>query len=130
MMLDGSRQAGARLPRGCVFALMEVLDPEQKTRSAIIPDVHWISRRCCSLLPLMDGSIPEPAGPQEIIELPGYTGEEKLHIGAQVLIPKQATERLKVGDNWSSRMKAPGNHPQLYARTVCAPGTRNRTITR
>jgi len=35
----------------------------------------------------------------EIIELPGYTGEEKIHIAHKYLIPKQATEHgLKVGE--------------------------------
>ncbi len=44
--------------------------------------------------------IPEPLRDRmEIIELAGYTGEEKLHIAHKYLIPKQATEHgLKVGE--------------------------------
>jgi ATP-dependent Lon protease len=44
--------------------------------------------------------IPEPLRDRmEIIELPGYTGEEKIHIANKYLIPKQASEHgLKVGE--------------------------------
>src|SRR5260370_9588114 len=44
--------------------------------------------------------IPEPLRDRmEIIELPGYTGEEKLHTAHKYLIPKQAAEHgLKVGE--------------------------------
>ena len=35
----------------------------------------------------------------EMIELPGYTGEEKIHIANKYLIPKQATEHgMKNGE--------------------------------
>jgi ATP-dependent Lon protease len=45
--------------------------------------------------------IPEPLRDRmEIIELPGYTGEEKIHIAHKYLIPKQAAEHgLKVGEH-------------------------------
>src|SRR5438445_9063153 len=44
--------------------------------------------------------IPEPLRDRmEIIELAGYTGEEKIHIANRYLIPKQATEHgIKLGE--------------------------------
>jgi len=44
--------------------------------------------------------IPEPLRDRmEILELPGYTGEEKIHIARKYLIPKQVAEHgLKVGE--------------------------------
>ena len=83
-------------------ALMEVLDPEQNvsfrdhyldvpfdlSRVLFIATANWID------------PIPEPLRDRmEIIELAGYTEEEKIHIANQYLIPKQAAEHgLKVGE--------------------------------
>ncbi|MFZ0820887.1 MAG: endopeptidase La [Candidatus Acidiferrales bacterium] len=101
-MLDEVDKLGRDFRGDPSSALMEVLDPEQNgtfrdhyldvpfdlSKVIFICTANWID------------PIPEPLRDRmEIIELAGYTEEEKVHIARRYLIPKQAAEHgIKVGE--------------------------------
>ncbi len=121
MMLDEVDKLGAGGFHGDpASALLEVLDPEQNSTFrdnylGVPFDLSGVMFICTANV--LD-TIPGPLRDRmEIIQLPGYTAQEKLQIARRYLVPRQlAATGLKTGAVRNQRRRAVGDHRRLHAR--------------
>jgi ATP-dependent Lon protease len=114
-------------------ALMEVLDPEQNAtfRDHYLDVPFDLSKVLFIATANWMDPIPEPLRDRmEIIELPGYTEEEKIHIANKYLIPRQVSEHgVKLGEQIEFTVEALHEIIHSYTREAGVRGLEREIAT-